>query len=79
MTPIRTRVRARELTSYEEWASYNAEIFLTVLSGVLVIHSQNYAPTRLEAGDSIYYDATTGHLWTSEGRDDAEVLWIYSE
>lgn len=79
MTPIRTIVRARELTSYEEWASYKAEIFLTVLRGVLIIHSQNYAPVRLEVGDSIYYDAASGHLWTSEGEQDAEVLWVYSE
>lgn len=79
MTPIRTSVRARDLASYDEWASYNAEIFLTVLSGILIIHSQNYAPVRLEAGDSIYYDAASGHLWTSEGVQDAEVLWVYSE
>ncbi|MDP3342183.1 helix-turn-helix domain-containing protein [Frigidibacter sp.] len=79
MTPIRTRVRARDLTVYEEWASYDAEIFLTVLSGTLVIHSQSYVPTRLTAGDSIYYDASARHLWTSEGEDDAVVLWVYAE
>ena len=78
MTPIRTRVRARELSVYEEWASYDAEIFLTVLSGTLIIHSQSYVPTRLEAGDSIYYDASTGHLWTSDGAEDAVVLWVYA-
>jgi transcriptional regulator with XRE-family HTH domain len=79
MTPIRTRVRARDLSAYEEWARYEAEIFLMVLEGTLVIHSQSYEPTRLEAGDSIYYDASTGHLWTSEGEGDAVVLWVYAE
>ncbi|MCJ8141010.1 helix-turn-helix domain-containing protein [Falsirhodobacter halotolerans] len=79
MIPIRTRVRARDLAAYDEWARYDAEIFLTVLSGTLILHSQSYAPTRLAAGDSIYYDALDGHLWTSEGEADAEVLWLYSE
>lgn len=79
MIPIRTRVRARDLSSYEEWARYDAEIFLTVLSGTLILHSQSYTPTRLVAGDSIYYDALDGHLWTSEGETDADVLWLYSE
>lgn len=79
MTPIRTRVRARDLSVYEEWASYDAEIFLTVLSGTLLVHSKSYAPLRLSAGDSIYYDASDGHLWTSEGDEDAEVLWVYAE
>ena len=79
MTPIRTRVRARDLSSYTEWPTYNAEIFLTVLSGKMVLHSQSYAPVLLEAGDSIYYDASTGHLWVSEGEEDAVVLWIYAE
>ncbi len=79
MTPIRTRVRARDLSAYEEWARYDAEIFLTVLKGTLILHSQNYEPTRLETGDSIYYEASTGHLWTSEGDEDAIVLWVYAE
>ena len=79
MTPIRTRVRARDISAYSEWASYNAEVFLTVLHGTLIIHSQGYAPTRLEEGDSIYYDASSGHLWVSEGEDDAIVLWVCAE
>ena len=79
MVPIRTRVRARRIDEYSEWARYNAEIFLTVLRGTVVIHSELYAPTELEEGDSIYYDASTGHLWVSLGDDDAEVLWTYAE
>lgn len=79
MSPIRTRVRARDLSAYEEWASYNAEIFLTVLTGTLIVHSQAYTPTQLNTGDCMYYDASIGHLWTSEGDEDAIVLWVYSE
>lgn len=79
MVTLRTRVRARDISAYAEWAAYNAEIFLTVLKGTLVVHSQVYLPTRLDEGDSIYYDASSGHLWVSEGEQDAVVLWVYTE
>ena len=32
----------------------------------------------LEEGDSVYYDAATGHKWLSSGDQDAEVLWVYA-
>jgi transcriptional regulator with XRE-family HTH domain len=79
MVPIRTRVRARRPEDYAEWARYDAEVFLLVLKGTVVVHSELYAPTELEEGDSIYYDASTGHVWTSIGDEDAEVLWAYAE
>lgn len=79
MTPIRTRVRAHDISAYAEWATYNAEIFLVVLKGTLVIHSHGYSPTKLEEGDSIYYDASNPHLWVSEGDEDAIVIWVYAD
>ncbi|UKJ76746.1 helix-turn-helix transcriptional regulator (plasmid) [Azospirillum brasilense] len=79
MSPIMTTVVARSLDAYPEWAKYDAELFLHVLSGTLVVHSQIYEPLRLEAGDSMYYDASTPHLWVSEGDEDARVLWVYAK
>lgn len=78
MTPIRTRVRARTVEDYSEWGAYEAEVFLTVLSGTLVVHSEFYAPAVLEKGDSIYYDASMRHVWTSQGEEDAIVLWVHT-
>ena len=78
MTPIRTRVRARSVEDYSEWASYDADLFLIVLSGTLVVHSEVYAPVVLNEGDSIYYDANSRHVWTSEGESDAVVLWVFA-
>jgi transcriptional regulator with XRE-family HTH domain len=79
MSPIRTRVVARSVDEYPEWARYNAEVFVYVLSGMLVVHSRIYEPTTLTAGDSMYYDASSPHAWTSEGPEDAEVLWLYAD
>lgn len=78
MQPFRTRVTARRPEEYAEWARHPGEIFVYVLKGAMVLHSEAYAPLRLRAGESVYYDASMGSKWTSEGEDDAEVLWLYS-
>ncbi|WP_296249025.1 helix-turn-helix domain-containing protein [Pseudomonas sp. UBA4194] len=77
MLPMKSRVVAKHPDEYSEWPSHAGELFVYVLSGCLVIHSQLYAPLRLEPGDSLYYDARAGHKWTSEGVDEAVVLWVY--
>ena len=78
MLPIRTRVTARTPDEYAEWAVHPGEIFVYVLQGALVVHSQLYEPVCLAQGDSIYYDAAAGTKWTSAGPEDAEVLWVYA-
>lgn len=78
MTPIHTRVTARDTAEYEVWPSSNAEIFLMVLRGQLVVHSEIYEPLTLGPRDSLYYDASAPHVWTSIGPEDAEVAWVIS-
>jgi transcriptional regulator with XRE-family HTH domain len=78
MLPILTRVTARDPDEYAEWANHSGEIFLYVLSGTLVVHSRLYEPVRLKAHDSMYYDATADSKWTSLGKADAQVLWVYA-
>lgn len=76
MTPILTRVTARAPEEYKIWAKSEAEIFLTILEGTLVVHSRLYEPLVLNQGDSVYYDANSEHVWTSQGEKDAKVLWV---
>jgi len=76
MTPIVTRVTARSPDDYNIWPKSDAEIFLMVLEGTLVIHCKLYEPLELNAGDSMYYDASTEHVWTSTSEEDAKVLWV---
>lgn len=75
-TPILTTVTARSPDEYPAWAKSEAEIFVTVLEGTLVVHSRLYEPLALNKGDSVYYDASTEHTWTSSGPTDAVVLWV---
>jgi len=75
-TPILTTVTARSPDEYKAWAKSDAEIFIMVLEGTLVVHSRLYEPLELNQGDCVYYDATTEHTWTSAGPKDAVVLWV---
>lgn len=75
-TPILTTVTARSPDEYPAWAKSDAEIFVMVLEGTLVLHSRLYEPLELNRGDSVYYDATTEHTWTSKGETNAVVLWV---
>jgi transcriptional regulator with XRE-family HTH domain len=75
-TPIITTVTARSPDEYAAWAKSEAEIFVMVLEGTLVVHSRLYEPLELNKGDAVYYDATTEHTWTSKGPENARVLWV---
>jgi transcriptional regulator with XRE-family HTH domain len=76
MVPSKTRVRARAVSDFPDWVRHDGEDFLLVLEGAVELHTDLYEPVRLEAGDSIYYDARMGHLCVSVSPEDALVLWI---
>jgi transcriptional regulator with XRE-family HTH domain len=79
MHPFRIRITAHSLDDFTEWGRHEGEEFLYVLSGSVCLYSELYAPTHLEAGDSIYFDSRTGHAAVSTSAEDAEVLWIIDE
>lgn len=79
MHPFRIRITAHSLDEFTEWGRHEGEEFLYVLSGSVCLYSELYAPTHLEAGDSIYFDSRTGHAAVSTSEEDAEVLWIIDE
>ncbi len=71
-----TTVTARSTDQYSAWAKSDAELFVMVLEGTLVVHSRLYEPVELQQGDLIYYDASSEHAWTSTRPQDAQVIWI---
>lgn len=78
MTPLCTTVSARSVDDYSTWPKTDAEIFLFVVKGTLVVNSRLYEPIELGEGDAMYYDASTEHIWTTKGPQDAVVLWLIS-
>ena len=55
MVPLELRVRARKVSEFDHWSQHRGEEFVYVLSGTLEIHTEHYAPFRLEKGESAYF------------------------
>lgn len=78
MVPIRAFARARSLEEFGPLTRHAGEEFLIVLRGEIQLHTDQYAPIRLKAGESAYIDSTMGHAYLSVGEEDAEVLCVCS-
>ena len=79
MVPFKTRVRARSFEDFEGWVRHEGEEFLLVLEGTVALLTEFYEPVYLETADSMYYDASMGHVLISTSREDAMVLWVTSK
>ncbi|MBZ4022494.1 transcriptional regulator [Rhodobacter sp. TJ_12] len=78
MLPYRARIRARRFEEFDGWVRHDGEEFLLVLTGIVTLFTEFYAPVELRRGDSAYYDATMGHNLISTSTEDATVLWVTS-
>ncbi|MBS8225280.1 helix-turn-helix domain-containing protein [Vannielia litorea] len=78
MLPYRARIRARRMEEFDGWVRHDGEEFLYVLTGVIKLYTEFYAPVELRRGDSAYYDATMGHNVVSMSDEDATILWVTS-
>jgi len=65
--PIVVELRARSieefLAEFGELIRHPGEEFVYVLEGEVDFHSDLYAPLRLKAGDSMYFDSEMGHAY----------------
>jgi len=68
--PIVAELHARTLEEFGELIRHPGEEYTFVLEGEVDFHTTLYAPVRLKAGDSIYFDSGMGHAYVaaSEGR-----------
>ena len=78
MTPIFVEIRARTLEEFvAEFGGlirHPGEEFTYVLEGELDFHSELYAPVRLRAGDSIYFDSEMGHAYLKAAPERCRLL-----
>jgi transcriptional regulator with XRE-family HTH domain len=70
----RVVVSARSIDECGGWRSHPGEEFVHVLDGVLNLHTEHYEPSRLNAGDSILFDAAMPHAYVAVGPKDAVLL-----
>jgi transcriptional regulator with XRE-family HTH domain len=76
MVPFEILVRARSVAEFDHWSQHRGEEFVYVMSGAIEIHTEHYAPFRLERGESAYFDSSMRHLYITVSKDDARVLSV---
>jgi|JI10StandDraft_1071094.scaffolds.fasta_scaffold55731_4 transcriptional regulator with XRE-family HTH domain len=54
------------------------EVYLLVLSGTALLHTDIYAPLKLNGGDAIFFDGSTEHRLHAASHDPCTVLMIVS-
>ncbi len=76
MVPLEILVRARSVEEFDHWSQHRGEEFVYVLSGAIEVHTEHYAPFRLDRGESAYFDSSMRHIYISVSRDNARVLSV---
>lgn len=76
LVPIIAEPHARSRAEFGELVRHEGEEFVYVLAGTVDLHTDLYAPARLEAGDSMYFDSRTGHAYIAVGLKRCRVLSI---
>jgi len=74
--PIIAEVRAKDVSEYDEFMHHPGEEYVYVLEGTLEIHTEIYAPAKLEKGDSMYFDSGMAHAYVAVGAKPCRILSI---
>lgn len=82
LVPIIAELHARTLDQFiAEFGAlirHPGEEFVYVLDGEVEFHTDLYAPVRLKAGDSMYFDSTMGHAYLKGSNATCRVLAVCS-
>ncbi|MBB6252955.1 helix-turn-helix domain-containing protein [Nitrospirillum iridis] len=76
MVPIIIEVRARSVAEMGGMVRHSGEEYLYVLSGAMELHSDLYAPLRLDTGDSVYFDSGMSHVYVRVSDEPCKVLSV---
>lgn len=77
MSPFLDNVRGSATNIGDRLVRHAGEEFVYVLKGELEIHTEHYAPIRLEPGDSAYFDSSMAHAFRSAGEAPAQMLMVW--
>jgi quercetin dioxygenase-like cupin family protein len=75
-TPLVLQVTATSLTEHGPLHEVESDVYLHVLAGEALLHSETYAPLSLKPGDSIYFDGRMRHALLAAGDGPAQVLAV---
>lgn len=79
-TPLIAEAKARTIQEYlqefGELIRHPGEEFAFVLEGEVEFHTEHYAPVRLKAGDSIYFDSEMGHAYLKGSEETCRLVAV---
>jgi transcriptional regulator with XRE-family HTH domain len=76
MVPMIIDIEARSLEEHRGIVRHEGEEYLYVVSGSMELHSDLYAPLRLDQGDSIYFDSGMAHAYVCVSDEPCRVLSV---
>lgn len=76
IAPIVLEIDAQSIEEFGELTRREGEEFAYVIEGKVDFYSELYAPTRLNEGDSIYFDADMGHAYVAASTGRCRILSI---
>ena len=74
---LRTLEPLEEMT-FDDHVRHSGQEFAFVISGKVAIHLEGKPPVLLNAGDSVYFDCTCGHIYSATDKDGARVLFLHA-
>ena len=76
--PIVAELKAHSLEEFGPHVRHSGEEFTYVIEGTVIVHTEHYAPTTLEVGDSIHIDSNMGHAYVAGADGPCRVLSVCS-
>jgi len=74
--PLIAEILLNDIADYGPFTRHGGEEFNYVLEGEVEFHTEIYAPVRLKAGSSIYFDAEMKHAHIRVGKERCRILAI---
>jgi transcriptional regulator with XRE-family HTH domain len=77
--PIVVDVKARTLEEFGDMIRHPGEEFIFVITGVVELHTELYAPVRLNPGDSVFFDSMMLHAYLTVGDEPARCVGVCTD
>jgi transcriptional regulator with XRE-family HTH domain len=76
LVPVVTERLLHNVQEFGEYHRHPGEEFIFVLEGTMDLHTEFYAPMRVEAGHSLYIDSSMGHAYIAVGDVPCRILSV---
>jgi transcriptional regulator with XRE-family HTH domain len=78
LNPMIIEIEARAIEDFDDLMRHPGEEYAFVIEGQCEFHTDIYAPSLLNAGDSVYFDASMGHAYVAVGKGPCRILSVCS-